>query len=74
MLVEVKLFATYREGRFNEKKMELAEGTVVGDVIESLNIPEKPARILLVNGISVSCEQELKDGDVVAIFPKIAGG
>jgi molybdopterin converting factor small subunit len=74
MLVEVKLFATYRQGRFKEKMMEVAEGAVLGDIVESLDLSGKHGRILLVNGLAASCDRKLKNGDVVAIFPQIAGG
>ena len=74
MVVEVKLFATYRAGRFKVKKMELAEGAVLRDVIEPLGLPDEPPKILMVNGISVDEGHALADNDVVAIFPMIAGG
>lgn len=74
MVVKVKLFATFREGRFREKDMELPEGTILGDIVKPLDFGEKPAKILLVNGIRAMEDSELNDGDVVAIFPMIAGG
>ncbi len=74
MVVKVKLFATFREGRFREKDMELPEGTILRDVVKPLDFPEKPAKILLVNGIRATEDSPLNDGDVVAIFPMIAGG
>ena len=74
MMVEVRLFATFRQGRFKEKEMELDEGTSVGDLLEQLKIHGKEARILLVNGDAVSTEYELAAGDVVSIFPPLAGG
>ena len=74
MVVEVRLFATFREGRFKEKQIELGEGSSLSDLLEHLKIPAKEARILLVNGMAVSAEHELIMNDVVSIFPPLAGG
>lgn len=74
MVVKVKLFAMFREGRFKEKDMELPERTILRDLVKPLDFPEKPAKILLVNGIAAMEDRQLRDGDVVAIFPMIAGG
>ena len=74
MFVEVKLFATYRQGRFKVKKMELAESSLLRDVIEPLGLPDEPPKILMVNGINSGEDHELSEGDVIAIFPMIAGG
>jgi len=74
MLVEVRLFATFREGRFKAKKMELLEGETLGDLLAELEIPEEKARILLVNGVAASAERRLAGADVVAVFPPMAGG
>ena len=74
MVVEVKLFATFREGRFNEKELELFEESSVSDLLKYLKIPEKDAKILIVNGLAVSVEYKLSNHDVIAIFPPIAGG
>ncbi|MCP4263465.1 MAG: MoaD/ThiS family protein [Planctomycetes bacterium] len=74
MVVEVKLFATFREGRFNEKKLELSEESSIGDLLKYLKIPEKDTKIIIVNGLAVSVEHKLSNEDIVAIFPPIAGG
>lgn len=74
MLVEVRLFATFREGRFKEKQMEFPEGSSLADLLEHLQIAETEARILLVNGTAVSAEHKLAPHDVVSIFPPMAGG
>ena len=74
MVVEVKLFATFREGRFNEKELELPEESSIGDLLKCLKISEKDAKVLIVNGQAVSVEHKLNNNDVIAIFPPIAGG
>ncbi len=74
MVVKVKLFATFREGRFNEKELELPEKSSLGDLLKNLKIPEKDAKVIIVNGLAVSVEHKLSNHDVIAIFPPIAGG
>jgi sulfur carrier protein ThiS len=54
--------------------LELPQGSSPADLLEYLKISEKDPRILLVNGQSASVEDKLRDADVVAIFPMIAGG
>ena len=74
MLVDVKLFATFRTNRFKRKEVELPESNSVGDLLKHLDIAEKDAKVLIVNGLSVSAEHKLSNNDVIAIFPPIAGG
>ena len=74
MVVELKLFATFRKGRFKQKYLELPEGTLLSEIVEPLKLPDKPPKILMVNGIAVINDCALGDKDVIAIFPMIAGG
>ena len=74
MVVEVRLFASFREGRFKEKELELPEGSSLGDLLAQLEIAQKDAKITIVNGSAVSAEHELAEKDVIAIVPPIAGG
>ena len=74
MTVEVRLFATLRDGRFRMKKLDMSVGCVVRDILESLEIPVNDVGVLLVNGKSIGFDQKLSDDDVVAVFPGIGGG
>jgi sulfur carrier protein len=74
MVVAVRLFASFREGRFKEKELELPEGSSLGDLLTRLDIAHKDAKITIVNGTAVSAEHKLSSQDVIAIFPPIAGG
>jgi len=74
MLVQVRLFATFRQGRFKEKEMDFPEGSSLADLLAHLRITEEQARILLVNGLAASPDHKLAPNDVVAIFPPMAGG
>ena len=79
MEIEVKLFATLRDylpagsSRFS-CKMKIEGSTRIEDVMSILKIPEEMPKIILVNGIHGKKEQILKDGDVLSVFPPVAGG
>ena len=73
-MIQVRLFATFREDRFKDKEMDFPESSPVMDLLEQLNIPAKQVGILLVNGQSATAETKLKSDDVVSIFPAIGGG
>lgn len=74
MNVQVKLFATFRKGRFNTSDVELADGVCVGEVLDQLTIPRDQVGILLVNGRDARPDDALAADDVVSIFPSIGGG
>ena len=74
MQLEVRLFATFRQGRFKVKEMELADGLVLMGLLEELNICKTEVGILLVNGRHSVEDTILNAGDVVAIFPAVGGG
>jgi len=74
MVVEVRLFAGFREGRFKRQAMELPEGACLRDVLGRLAIPEKEVSLPLVNGRHSPFDRALADDDVVALFPAIGGG
>jgi sulfur carrier protein len=79
MEIEVKLFATLRDylpkgsGRFS-CKMEIDGSTRIQDILSRLKIPEEIPKIILINGVHGKKEQILKEGDVLSIFPPVAGG
>lgn len=79
MVIEVKLFATLRDylpkgsGRFS-CKMDVDNSTRVQEILSRLKIPEEMPKIILVNGVHGKKEQVLKEGDVLSVFPPVAGG
>ena len=73
-MIEVRLFATFREGREKILFMEPEKFSKVSDVLDSLNIPHADVAICLVNGMHSSLDKELKDEDVLALFPPVGGG
>lgn len=74
MVVKVKLFATFRYGRFVSKEVEVPPGCNVDWILSELNISPEEAAIILVNGRSLTRETLLNDGDTVALFPPVGGG
>ncbi len=72
--VEVRLFATFRQGRDKTQVMEVEEGTTIADILRVLNIAEDEVAIMLLNGKDGSADRQVKDGDVISLFPPIGGG
>ena len=73
-MIEVRLFATLREGRGKILKLDAANISVAGDIVNLLEIPAEEVAILLINGFHQKPETPVKDGDIVAIFPPVGGG
>lgn len=83
MQVTFKLFATLGDylppgARFNQIELDLPDGTTVQSVIDRHALPPKLVHLVLINGVFVPPEQRgqraLVPGDVLAIWPPIAGG
>ena len=74
MKVTVKLFAFFRDGRFNKETREYPESTTVADVVRELAIDPEEVGVLMVKSRHCQFETLLKDGDDLAIFPVIGGG
>lgn len=74
MRVKVKLFATFRKGRFKEKDMDLNEACTVGWVIDHLKLPRRELGVVFLNGLSVADDGVLQEGDTLSIFPMVGGG
>lgn len=74
MGVEVRLFATLREGRGKKVYFEYEEGLNPYRVIKLLKINDEDVAILLINGRDGDPNIELNEGDIVSIFPPVGGG
>jgi len=72
--IEIRYFATLRRNGLKKEVLTFEEGISVSKVLSEILIEEKDVAILLVNGIKVSFDKELKDGDIVALFPPVGGG
>jgi molybdopterin converting factor small subunit len=73
-MIEVRLFATFREGREKILYLEPEQFHVAGDVTHHLGIPDEEVAIYLINGFHSKLDAPIKDGDVLAIFPPVGGG
>lgn len=74
MQITVKLFATFRVGRFAEATRQYPQGTRIADVIGQLHIPEREIGMIMLNNRHAEPEQVLNDGDNLSIFPLVGGG
>ncbi len=74
MEVEVRLFATFRKGRFKKQNMELSEGARLREVLRQRDISEEEVSLPLVNGKYSDLDRELADRDVFSVFPAVGGG
>jgi sulfur carrier protein ThiS len=84
MKITFKLYASLTDylpadARYgNRVALELEEGTSIAQVIEPFGLPQKMVHLVLVNGVYVAPAERLSrvlnDGDVLAIWPPIAGG
>lgn len=79
MKIEVRLFATLAaylpdEGDGRSATLEVADPSTVADVIRSLRIPDDTPFLTMLNGRDATLDQPLADGDVLSLFPPLAGG
>jgi sulfur carrier protein len=54
--------------------MELGSVKNVQDIMDVLSIQRKEVNILLINGLHQKPETEVKDEDIVSLFPAVGGG
>ncbi len=74
MHITVKLFATFRTGRFKEQLRHYPPGTAIRTILDDLSIPIDQVGILLVNARHAEPDRPLADGDTLSVFPVIGGG
>jgi MoaE-MoaD fusion protein len=74
--VTIRLFAGLRErAGVDERELELAEGSRIGDVWAALDLGDEPPGLLYAaNQAYVPRERELAEGDEVALIPPVSGG
>jgi len=84
MQVTLKLYATLSDHlpaparRDNAVPLELPEATTIAAAVAPFKLPPRLVHLVLVNGVFVPPEDRathaLREGDVLAIWPPIAGG
>ena len=74
MEIEVRLFASFRNGRWKSKRLQFDSAIIIIDVLNYLNINKDEIGMILVNGSYQTVDYKLNDGEILAIFPPVAGG
>ena len=79
MTVEVRLFATLSQflppgSKAGTAILDLPDGATIGDATRRLRIPADLECVVLLNGTNVDARASLRRGDVIDIFPPLAGG
>ncbi|TNF63040.1 MAG: MoaD/ThiS family protein [Burkholderiales bacterium] len=84
MKITFKLFATLTDylpadaRRSNQVELEVSPEASISQIIAPFGLPPKLVHLVLVNGKYIQPEQRmsttLSEGDVLAIWPPIAGG
>ncbi|MEZ5644052.1 MAG: MoaD/ThiS family protein [Burkholderiaceae bacterium] len=84
MKITFKLFATLTDylpanvRQSNQVELDVAPDAPISQIIEPFGLPQKLVHLVLVNGKYVEPDQRmtttLSEGDVLAIWPPIAGG
>ncbi|MEA4811508.1 MAG: MoaD/ThiS family protein [Anaerolineaceae bacterium] len=73
-MIEVRLFATLREGRNKLVFLEPEEINCGHDLLTKLDILPQELAIFLINGLHSSLDTPIHDGDILALFPPVGGG
>ena len=84
MQITFKLYASLSEHlpadarRDNRVSLDIAPEATIADIIAPFNLPMKLVHLVLINGVYVPPLERptrtLAEGDVLAIWPPIAGG
>jgi sulfur-carrier protein len=74
MQITVKLFATFRNGRFKVAGQEHPAGTDCRRVMLSLGLTEEEIGVVMINGRHATLDQLLHEGDTLSLFPLVGGG
>lgn len=73
-MIEVRLFATLRQGREKKYQLPAEDFSNAGQLIAHFGIPAEEVSILLINGFHSKPQDAVKDGDIVSLFPPVGGG
>jgi len=84
MKITFKLFATLQhklppEAVSHAVEVDVAENTTIHQVLDQFAVTHEEAHLILVNGVDCDCRSRdvagsLTEGDVVAVWPEVAGG
>lgn len=77
MEIEVKGYAsmgTYTSHLGSRNKLDVPDGSTVGDLFGLLGVPQELKKVVIVNGHHQTEEHVLAPGDLVVFFPPLEGG
>lgn len=83
MKITFKLFATLSDYLPPQKKgnivdLDISDETTIAEIVQQFNLPLQLVHLVLVNGRYIKPEDRdchvLKENDVLAIWPPVAGG
>ncbi len=74
MEVEIRLFASFKKQCWKSKRLHFSDAVQIIDILDILQIDVEEIGMILVNGSYQTVDYNLKDGDILALFPPIAGG
>jgi molybdopterin converting factor small subunit len=72
--ITVKLFASFRTGRFVEAESEYPPGTRIAEVASALGIAAEDIGIIMVDNRMAKLDARLHEGAKLALFPLLGGG
>ena len=73
-MIEVRFFATLRQGRGKITEVPAEEVSTAGDILRRFEIPAEEVSILLINGFHSKPGDPVNDGDIISLFPPVGGG
>jgi molybdopterin converting factor small subunit len=74
MQITIKLFASFRNGRFKSAQYEQEDFTDCRTIVLWLGLTEEEIGIILVNGRHVTLDHILQSSDTLSLFPLVGGG
>lgn len=83
MRLTIKLYATLSDylpagSKNNRTEVDVAPGASVQDVLQPFALPPRLTHLVLINGVFIPPEARattgMQEGDVLAVWPPIAGG
>jgi molybdopterin converting factor small subunit len=79
MQVEVRLYATLRRQAPTDAvagvfSVTVSAGSTISELLRTIQVESDEVHMIMVNGISVTFEQVLSEGDRVGLFPPVGGG
>jgi molybdopterin synthase sulfur carrier subunit len=73
--IQIKLFANLQQFQPSMADNYVIEpGTTIRSLLQQLNVPEKKAKLIFVDGIKKDLTSTLKGGERIGIFPPVGGG